>query len=394
MAYTRQWTPGTVASVGMVGQRRHISWCMLVSLLGYFWFLVGHFKSTEKQHASGSVVVAVGAPAPDKGTLTASEALAHTLKLLNPSSQTVRALAATEKEKVKSEQRPIPICSQSKYLCQVYSLHGPPPDGHRVAATRRNWPNGVHEVEERSSVRGIRSSIRLRRLASIPFKISKPPRHATTNAQKRSERPGAAAHENPVLVESLPIKIPSFTQVPQTSPRGGLFLPLRLRAFFSDFPLSPDDNGSHGLSNWRGHTPAGRDRGGAQGATSGDSSHEEQPAANFVYYSGSDNGAMKRQHVAERLNDVTRFFQLEVVPAAIWWLQRIATVDRLLGPLVIKLQETMDDQYVSLQASAEQSTFCCMLRSLATDHVRKYCTEKFSLLMEDEMPWRFFVQAK
>lgn len=306
MGDCKKWTPHAVAAMAKVGQQQCSARCMLLLLLGYFVYFPGNWGTTAELHVQAASAASVEGLLLDRATPTASGALAQTLKLLNPSSSTVRTLRAVENQISQLEQAPIPVCSQSKYLCQVYTLHSEVPDRRRIASTQNDWLSSAHEVKRPSSVIGLRSSLRFRRLATTPFKIPKQLQQEAANAQAHTGKPSARKTRMPVLAENLPIKVPSFTQVPQIRGRGGVFLPVRVQACF---------------------------------AASGDSALEEQPDANTEYSSDGSNGANEEDHTVGWFSDVLRFFQVEVVPSAIWWLQRTVTVDRLLGPLTIKVSE-------------------------------------------------------
>ncbi|CDJ36036.1 uncharacterized protein EMH_0058140 [Eimeria mitis] len=337
------WAPHKVATVAKVGQRWRSVRSMLLSLFAYFVFLLGSSWPAAGPLLAGAADVSVEG-GPERLTPTASGALAHTLKLLNPSSPAVRALRAIEEQRNQQEQDPIPVCSQSKYLCQIYTLHGALPDRHRVADAQNDWLSRAYGVAQQRSALGFRSSRRRRRLASIPFKIPAQLQQEMTNSHKRSGIPGGTSSRTPVLVERQSISIPSFTQVPQSSGRGGVFLPLRVQTFFSDFPHLLEGNVSHSLSVQRLHALAARDVAGRRIAASSGSSLEVQSIDNSVHSSDGNNAAKERHNTAERFKDVRRFFQVEVVPSAIWWLQRIVTVDRLLGPLLIKLSDEKNEK--------------------------------------------------
>ncbi|XP_026192482.1 uncharacterized protein LOC34618494 [Cyclospora cayetanensis] len=258
--------------------------------------------------------------------VTASEAMAHTLRMLQPSAQERRMLEASEKKGWKDQDQTLHVCSQSKYLCQVHILHSPvhsqPRQMNGQQAKRTPRPVFGPSFALRSQRLSYLSSNRQRRLVSV------------TDPQEGGRRKVKPIATTPLLASDLPQAVPGFTMVPQVSERSEVFLPFRVRAVVTDFshPLETQlSNLSDQLWNIK-ETELEQ----AQ-STASQPSSINAPSPSKLENDTAGIYDIQKVQKALRFTHVRRFFKSDVVPAALWWLQRRVMVNHLRGPLVIKI---------------------------------------------------------
>lgn len=316
---------------------RVFAWKKALPICYIFIVITATQRILSSNYSSAAAAVEFTPSYPEGAPPKASKALAETLALLNPSSSTARALSAVEIQTEEKDKEPLPVCSQSKYLCQVHTLHSALP--HRVFAESTQQDHNDGKVGHNSAL-GVHASFRYRRLARLPLHS---PKHLPTNAanyEKNGQWPSRVKSVTPIPSEDIHRVTPRFAQVSQISKKSGIFLPLRVHAWFADF-LSPlGENLQNNLNkqlNRGGETPATVE----QPAVARD-----KPIKNLLDQTAADlpEDAVKATEVqhALRFNDIRRFFEVELVPAALWWLQRTVRVNRVIGPLTVKLENKSD----------------------------------------------------
>lgn len=270
---------------------------------------------------------------PDSYVPKASQALAHTLRLLRHPDENSRSLEAISNPTASQEtaEEPLPVCSQSKYLCQVHTLHSPKPRPPLTVQSPNPTPLPADlGRESRSSLR--RQSIRTRLAGTSAARLRLFARGAKQTSPKEPETSSVADH--PASGE------PGFIRVQQHSRKGGVFLPLRLQVGFQDFvhPMEgrfsrpdaslwqtleamPQKNQSLVPNEW----------------LAGDGKESLSP---------SEQGLEEAEETLKALNfrQVRRFFQVDVLPSALWWLQKTVAVDRRTGPLLLAVGEESADK--------------------------------------------------
>lgn len=241
--------------------------------------------------------------------LKPSEALAHTLRLLHPSSPYARSLSDALTEHLQNRTDTLPVCSHSKYLCQLNYLHNPKPAPTRRLGSVSKRPRNAeqHAKEVRREIRS-----RHRRLSYLPI------RFAIKSSEHRKKLPAASRNNWP-----RKNAVPKFQPVPQLRGRGAKYLPIRIHTFFADFfhPSDAQCAGTDALD-----LELGRP----------DAEHRLQKQTSETQrFTGGFEKAQGGQRTLP-CGEVRRFFQTEAVPAALWWLQRILMAERVEGPLLVE----------------------------------------------------------
>lgn len=279
--------------------------------------------------------------------IRASDALAHTLGLLHPPRYSDRRLDAAPRQHGGHHQegKVLPVCSQSKYLCQVHALHSPKPRSpSRIQNGQRNGSQSILENRQRAATPGSGATPRVRRLGALSARQQR--KHIATRlastAADDSWR-GVKLQRAPLLVDYSPAVVPALTRMPQLSRHGGEFLPLRVQTEFADFTHPLESQISNlSIPLWQTLEKLATEE--QPDDDSADSWVKQSSDSDLLNY---NEGVWRHPAVqkALRFRQVRRFFQVDVVPSALWWLQRAVMVDRTLGPYLIKTEEEADDKY-------------------------------------------------
>ncbi|KAL8439593.1 hypothetical protein Efla_003806 [Eimeria flavescens] len=302
---------------------------------------------------------------------TASEALTHTLKLLYSSPGNRRELGATPRASEDSDRgsSPLPVCHQSKYLCQIHNLHNPIPKHprplrHKAITSYHAAALGLPQHSFADSGQGIHRS---RRLADILFGGEK-----TLKKQRGSKQLAP-----PLATDHPPSAQPDFVRVLQLSKQGGVFLPLRIQLVLSDF-THPSEGLVSGpsASLWKGLESVVQDDKSPGTRSDLPESRNKNPATSPSSPTDEDAQTANSARDALQFLQVRRFFEVDVVPSALSWLQRIVMVNRRSGPLVLK---TEDDHQKGENRLGTDRCGLCPLPSLL--RIRRKDGSRESLVM-------------
>lgn len=249
--------------------------------------------------------------------LSASDAMRHTLGILYPEKvRDLRRLShLPNKFSAVYTSKPKTLCDQSKYLCHVNRMQNPNmkpvslveeenDKGSRVAFGIPILPLGspkpLTDLERDATLSNGLAQSDIPRFRSADFALptnnkSGVPRRLYTmdidHPENGVEEGNNALTSRGIIEKAEPKYAPSFIQVHQLSSLDSEFLPLRIKPTFHDFREE--------VNNLQQQRPSETD-------------------TNAVFA------------------DLLRFFKVDVVPAALWWVQRSVTVLRRKGPILLE----------------------------------------------------------